>query len=227
MIQVMTLSRIKAALLIVVTAACVQAQQQAATTASKWEGEIRKFEEADRKSPPPKGAVLFVGSSSIRLWESLDQDFPALKVVNRGFGGSDIADSTHFVGRIVTPYSPKLIVLYAGDNDLANGKSPEQVAEDFKAFVGRVRGDLPQVRIAFIAIKPSVARRQLMDKQKAANGMIKQYISGEKGLVYIDVFTPMLNRDGDPRPELFVSDGLHLNKEGYALWKSVTAPHLR
>ena len=222
----MTLSRIKSVLVIIVTAACVQAQQQAATT-NKWEAEIRKFEEADRKSAPPKGAVLFVGSSSIRLWETLDQDFPAVKVINRGFGGSDITDSTHYAGRIVTPYSPKLIVLYAGDNDLANGKSPEQVVEDFRAFVGRVRGDLPQVRIAFIAIKPSVARRQLMEKQKAANGMIKQYITGEKGLVYIDVFTPMLNRDGEPRPELFVGDGLHLNREGYALWKSVAAPHLR
>lgn len=221
----MMLRRIRSIFLIVITAACVQAQQT--VPANKWEADIRKFEEADRGNPPPKGAVLFVGSSSIRLWESLASDFPSVKVVNRGFGGSDIADSTHYAGRIIIPHRPRLIVLYAGDNDLANGKSPERVAEDFREFVGRVRRDLPQSRVAFIAIKPSPARRQLFEKQKAANEMIKKYISGEKGLVYIDVFTPMLNADGNPRPELFVGDGLHLNREGYALWKSVTAPHLR
>ncbi|HVF86064.1 MAG TPA: SGNH/GDSL hydrolase family protein [Pyrinomonadaceae bacterium] len=222
----MTLRPVKSLFLIIVVVACVQAQQQPATT-NKWEAEIRKFEEADRKTPPPKDAVLFVGSSSIRLWSSLDEDFPSVKIINRGFGGSDIEDSTHYVGRIVTPYRPRLIVLYAGDNDLANGKSPEQVSEDFRAFVGRVRRDLPQSRIAFISIKPSPARQHLIEKQKAANGMIKKYISREKGLSYIDVFTPMLGKDGGMRPELFVGDGLHLNKEGYALWKSVAAPHLR
>ncbi len=221
----MMLSRIKSTLLIVAVVACVQAQQPATT--NKWEAEIRKFEESDRRNPPPKGAVLFIGSSSIRLWVTLGEDFPSLKIINRGFGGSDIEDSTHYAGRIVTPYRPRLIVLYAGDNDLANSKPPEQVFEDFRAFVGRVRRDLPQARIAFISIKPSPARRHLIEKQKAANGMIKKYISLEKGLSYIDVFTPMLGKDGDMRPELFVGDGLHLNKEGYALWKSVTAPHLR
>ncbi len=221
----MMLSRIKSTLLIVAVVACVQAQQPATT--NKWEAEIRKFEESDRRNPPPKGAVLFIGSSSIRLWDTFGEDFPSVKIINRGFGGSDIEDSTHYAGRIVTPYRPRLIVLYAGDNDLANSKPPEQVFEDFRAFVGRVRRDLPQARIAFISIKPSPARRHLIEKQKAANGMIKKYISLEKGLSYIDVFTPMLGKDGDMRPELFVGDGLHLNKEGYALWKSVTAPHLR
>ncbi|MBA2646706.1 MAG: hypothetical protein H0U81_07905 [Pyrinomonadaceae bacterium] len=221
----MMLNQIKSLFLTVAVIACVQAQQPAMT--NKWEAEIKKFEEADRKSLPPKDAVLFVGSSSIRLWNSLGEDFPSVKIINRGFGGSDIEDSTYYAGRIVTPYRPRLIVLYAGDNDLANGKSPEQVFEDFRAFVGHVRRDLPQARIAFISIKPSPARRQLIEKQKATNGLIKNYISHEKGLSYIDVFTPMLGKDGAIRPELFVGDGLHLNKEGYALWKSVTAPHLR
>ncbi len=221
----MMLNWIKSSFLIIAVVACVQAQQPAPT--NKWEAEIKKFEETDLKNPPPKGGVLFVGSSSVRLWSSLAEDFPAVKIINRGFGGSDIEDSTHYAGRIVSPYRPKLIVLYAGDNDLANGKSPEQVFEDFKAFVGRVRRDLPQARIAFISIKPSPARQHLIEKQKATNGMIEKYVSREKGLSYIDVFTPMLGGDGGMRPELFVGDGLHLNKEGYALWKSVTAPHLR
>src|ERR1041385_1910372 len=120
------------------------AQQPAPT--NKWEADIKKFEEADRQNPPPKGAVLFVGSSSIRMWKDVAQDFPETKVINRGFGGSEIADSTYFVDRIVTPYQPRLIVFYAGDNDLAAGKTPQKVFEDYQAFVSRVREKMPNVK---------------------------------------------------------------------------------
>ena len=119
-----------------------------------WEPDIRRFEEADRAQPPPAGAVVFVGSSSIALWHTLAQDFPFTPVINRGFGGSDLTDSLIFARRIVTPYRPRLVVMYAGDNDLAGGKPPERLAADFEAFVGVVRAELPGVPIAYIAIKP-------------------------------------------------------------------------
>lgn len=210
-------------LLTVVWSAIGQAQSRV----NKWETEIESFEEADRQHPPAKGAVLFIGSSSIRLWQSLAEDFPGRKVINRGFGGSEIADSTFYVNRIITPYRPKIIVLYAGDNDLANGKTPQQVFEDYKAFVRRVRRELPAAKIAFISIKPSPARASLLPGMKEANGLIKTYAARDKRLVFIDVFTPMLGSDGNPRPELFGPDKLHLSKEGYSLWKSIIAPYLR
>ncbi|HEX6829146.1 MAG TPA: SGNH/GDSL hydrolase family protein [Burkholderiales bacterium] len=193
----------------------------------RWEPEVQTFEEADRQNPPKAGAILFIGSSSIRLWNTLAEDFAGVDVINRGFGGSEIADSTDLAGRIVVPYRPRMIVLYAGDNDLANRRSPRQVRDDFAAFVGRVRRDLPGVRIAFIAIKPSLARAYLMEKMREANALVRDYAAGQRDVAFIDVFTPMLTPEGRARPELFVEDGLHLNRAGYELWRSVIAPHLR
>jgi lysophospholipase L1-like esterase len=199
---------------------------QQTPTPNKWEADIQKFEAADQQTPPARGAVLFIGSSSIRMWKELADDFFETKVINRGFGGSQIADSTYFADRIVVPYQPRLIVLYAGDNDLAAGKTPQQVFEDYQAFVSRVRAKLPQVKIAFISIKPSLARLKLMEQMRAANALIRSYSAKGKGLIFMDVFTPMLNEAGQPRPELFINDGLHMNRAGYAIWRKVIAPHL-
>jgi lysophospholipase L1-like esterase len=191
-----------------------------------FEKEIRAFEAADAKQPPPKNAVLFVGSSSIRLWSTLAQDFPNVPVINRGFGGSEIADSTRYADRIVIPYHPRRIVMYAGDNDIAKGKSPQQVADDFRAFVEKVRAALPNVPISYICIKPSLQRWKLVDKIRQANHLIEQYAATQKNIDYIDVFAPMLGPDGTPRKELFRDDGLHLNAKGYALWASIIRPRL-
>jgi lysophospholipase L1-like esterase len=209
-------------LLFFVFAPTTNAQQ---STENKWEPEIQQFEDSDKKVPPPRGAVLFVGSSSIRMWKSLAEDFPGIKVINRGFGGSEIADSTYYVDRIVTPYLPGMIVFYAGDNDLSNGKTPQQVLDNYKAFVSRVRIKLPTTEIAFISIKPSPARVSIIDQMRQANALIRTYSSHDKNLLFIDVFTPMLGKDGNPRPELFGPDKLHMNREGYDLWKSVVAPY--
>ena len=193
---------------------------------SKWETEIAAFETSDKTNPPPKDAILFVGSSSIRLWKTLAQDFPGHSVINRGFGGSQLADSIAFADRIVIPNRPKMVLVYAGDNDIAAGKTSEQVLADFKAFAGKVQTALPETRIAFISIKPSLGRWQLVDKMKIANRLIADYARQKKNLMFIDVFTPMLGPDGEPRKELFVADGLHLNAKGYDLWTSIIAPHL-
>jgi lysophospholipase L1-like esterase len=192
---------------------------------ARWEKAIAAFEARDAKDPPPKGAILFVGSSSIRLWD-LGKSFPGLATINRGFGGSEIVDATHFAPRIVLPYQPRVIVLYAGDNDLARGKSPERIHADFRAFVKAVHADLPKTRILFLAIKPSIRRWALVDRIRKANALIAGDCKKGEYLTYVDVFTPLLGKDGKPRPELFVKDGLHLNAEGYKVWASVLRPLL-
>jgi lysophospholipase L1-like esterase len=192
----------------------------------RWAKEIRAFEATDKTNPPPRGAILFIGSSSIRRWTNLAQAFPAHKLINRGFGGSQLADSVAFVDRIVTPCQPKLVLLYAGDNDIASGKSPEEVFADFKAFVGKIHAELPETRIGYIAIKPCPSREKFLDQVKAANRLIREYCGTNERLLFIDAFTPMLAADGRPRADLCVKDMLHLNAEGYELWASILRPVL-
>ena len=193
---------------------------------AQWEKEILAFEAADKANPPPQNAVLFIGSSSIRGWTSLAQAFPGHQVLNRGFGGSHLSDSVAFVDRIVTPYKPKLVLLYAGDNDIASGKSPEEVLNDFEAFVGKVHAALPGARIGYIAIKPCPAREKFLDRVKTANRLIREYCATNGRLLFIDVFTPMLTAEGRPRAELCIDDGLHPNAQGYELWASLLRPIL-
>lgn len=191
-----------------------------------FENEIKAFEAADRKQPPPRDAVLFIGSSTIRIWKSLPKDFPELTVINRGFGGSQIDDSTRYADRIAIPYHPSRIVMYAGDNDLAAGKSPDQVLEEFQAFVAKIRLALPDEPITFISIKPSIARWKIIDKIKKANSLIKQYAEGEKNIDFVDIFPALLGSDGKPQPELFRADGLHMSAKGYAIVVSILKPRL-
>jgi lysophospholipase L1-like esterase len=195
--------------------------------ADPWEADIARFEQADRIDPPKPGSVLFIGSSSIRFWDSIETDFPDTRIIRRGFGGSEIRDATHFAGRIVVPYKPRLIVLYAGDNDLAAGRASAQVAADFTAFVERVRRDLPTVAIAYIAIKPSPSRTAFLDASRDANALIRSYAATQADIRYIDIFTPMLDAGGKPRRELFGHDMLHMNRAGYEVWISQLAPILR
>ena len=196
----------------------------AAAQPAPFENEIRAFEQADAKSPPPKGAVLFIGSSSIRLWKSLEQDFPNLKVINRGFGGSQIEHSVLYADRVVVPYRPKLIVFYAGGNDLAVGKSPNRVLEDFKTFVAKVRADLPQARILFLSIRPSIARWQLYGREWLTNQLVREFAQADPVVEYVDVVPALLDRDGRPREDFLVADKLHLNEDGYRAWTAVIRP---
>lgn len=215
----------------VLAAACclpplVRAAASSATTASRWENDIRAFEAADRTNPPPKRAVLFVGSSSFRLWTNLARDFAPHAVLNRGFGGSHLSDVNAFLDRIVIPCLPRLILLYAGDNDLAAGKTPEQVAADFREFVRRVHAVLPETRIGFVSIKPCPAREKFLAQVRAANQLIAQHCASDQRLTFIDIFTPSLQADGRPRADLYLADGLHPNDRGYALWASAIRPVL-
>ena len=190
-----------------------------------WEQDMQRFAALDAASPPPQHAVLFVGSSSIRLWDTLAADFPGVPVINRGFGGSELRDSTFYADRIVIPYAPRRIVIYAGENDLHAGRTPQQLEEDFRAFVRRVRRDLPKVRIAYISNKPSPSRANLLEAQRQANALIEAE-AGRLHVDYIDVFTSMLDTNGRPREELFGEDRLHMNRAGYELWRQKVAPYL-
>lgn len=192
----------------------------------KWEPSIQKFEAQDKTSPQSKGANLFVGSSSIRMWK-LDQSFPKFKTINRGFGGSEIADSIHFADRIILKHQPAVILLYAGDNDISHGKSAEVVTADFQKFVSVVRKKLPDARIAFIAIKPSIKRWNLASQIRKANKEIAAICAADQKMDYVDIFKPMLGKDGKPRPELFLKDGLHLNEQGYKIWAKAMQPLLK
>ncbi|MEP7044953.1 MAG: SGNH/GDSL hydrolase family protein [Dokdonella sp.] len=202
------------------------ASAQLAPSADRWEAEIGQFETADVAHPPKPDGIVFVGSSSIRLWTTLAGDFPNRNTLNRGFGGSKIADSTRYAQRIVTNYRPRLVVLYAGDNDIAEGASAAQVLVDFRDFVAAVRKDMPQRPIVFISIKPSPSRASLMPTMRAANALVSDYARTQKNITYVDVFAPMLDSSGQPRAELFIADGLHMNRAGYALWASILAPRL-
>ncbi len=193
---------------------------------AKWEEAIRAFEAQDRESPPRKGGILFIGSSSIRLWD-LDAHFPDRKPLNRGFGGSELADSAHFADRIILPYEPRVIVLYAGDNDIAHETTPCEVHADFERFVDRVHTTLPATRIVYIAIKPSLKRWELVHRMRAANALIQATCVENEQLTFVDIDGPMIGTDGTPRAELFQDDGLHLNAEGYELWTKLVRPHLR
>jgi lysophospholipase L1-like esterase len=192
-----------------------------------WDGPLAAFAAADDKHAPPPNGVLFVGSSSIRLWDGLETDFAALPVViNRGFGGSRLSDCVHYLDRLVIRYRPRLVLVYAGDNDLAEGRTGADVLRQFEAFVDGVRAALPETRIAFISIKPSPARASLLPEIRRANALVEQFSAAHPGVAYVDVYTPMLAADGSPRRELFRSDALHLNSTGYALWKSVISRYV-
>ena len=208
---------------------CTASQPAAAAQpgSQRWEQEIRAFEAADRANPPPQGAILFIGSSTIRMWKTLAQDFPEHKVLNRGFGGCQIADCTYYVDRIVVPYKPRLIVLRAGGNDIHAGKTPEQVRDDFQAFVAKVRAKLPKVRIAYMTINATPARWANVQREKKANRLIKDYIAKVENLDYIDTFDATMGPDGKPRKELFAKDRLHFNAEGYKILTTVTRSHLK
>jgi lysophospholipase L1-like esterase len=199
----------------------------AATQPAPFEKEIVAFEKSDAVHFPPRDAVLFIGSSSIQKWKTLAEDFPGVTVINRGFGGSRIADSTRYAGRIVLPYHPRKIFFYAGDNDLAAGHTPAQLLADFKEFVKAVRTGQPELPIYFISVKPSPSRAKLMDKMVESNKLIEAYTKEEKGLNFVDVYTPMLGTDGQPRPELFLPDKLHMVHAGYDIWIAKISPLLK
>ena len=191
-----------------------------------WEKEIAAFEAADREKMPPEGGIVFTGSSTIRLWKTLAEDYAGLPVINRGFGGSEIADATHFAERIIFPYKPKTIVLRAGGNDIHNGRRPSEVVRDFADFVAVVRSRLPKAEIIFIGTNATPSRWGENDKIRAMNDAVRALAVEMPFVTYIDAYDVALTPDGKGRPELFVADRLHFNPDGYKLLTERVRPYL-
>jgi lysophospholipase L1-like esterase len=190
-----------------------------------YEPEVRAIEHAHLTHALPPHPAVFYGSSSIRLWTTLAKDLGNTCVVNRGFGGSTLEACVWFFERLVPPLRPVSLVVYAGDNDLGDGRTPRQVAGWFKALAGKVDRDLGPVPFGFISIKPSPARVDLIERFAEANDAIRRAIDRHPTAFYIDVFTPMLDPNRRPRPELFLADGLHLSRAGYRLWSTILRQH--
>lgn len=209
--------------------ACVSASpaQTAYDREKIWEAEIGRFAEIDRKQTPPEGAILFVGSSSIRMWETLRRDFPRFKVINRGFGGAQFEDVNHFADRIVAPYKPKKIVLYAGENDIDAKQTAENVLEDFKTFIAFRDKNLPGTPVVFISLKPSILRWAMWPEMKRANELIKAEAKKHRKVEFVDLASKMLGADGLPLPDIYLEDKLHLNSKGYEIWRENLLPFLK
>jgi len=192
---------------------------------NRFAKDIDAFEQWDSKNAFPAAPVLFVGSSSIRMWRTRE-GFPDLTVINRGFGGSHISDVLHFADRIVLPYQPKVIVFYAGDNDVAGGKSAQRVRDDYRRFVNLINDRLPQTRLIFVTIKPSGQRWTLWPEMNRANALIRDLCKADDRLSLADLATPLLDSEGKPDDDLFLGDRLHLSPNGYAVWNETLRPIL-
>jgi lysophospholipase L1-like esterase len=201
--------------------------QAVAADPARWEADIAAFEALDRVSPPPTDGIVFTGSSSIRLWATLTEDFEGLPVVNRGFGGAQVPEVTAFVDRIVTRHRPRQVVIYCGGNDINAGRSAADVVADTRALVKAIHATLPETRIAYISVAPNPARWSQIDTVRAVNRAIAAWMATDPRLTFIDVFTHMLGADGRPKPDIFVDDRLHMNEKGYAIWREVVRPFLK
>lgn len=193
-----------------------------------WEEEVRALEAVDPRHPLPRGGIVFIGSSSIRMWSTLARDMAPLAVVNRGFGGAQVDAVLHYTPRLVLPLRPRAVVLGAGENDLEaiRGKTPERVLDDVSRFDELVRGALPGVRTYFLNVKPSPARRAVWPEARRYNELLRDFVNASTKRGLLDVATPTFDAEGNRRSELFLEDGLHLSSAGYAMWTSVVRPRL-
>ncbi|AOS45679.1 GDSL-like Lipase/Acylhydrolase [Lacunisphaera limnophila] len=196
-------------------------------TPDHWAQEIAALTAQDETNPPPVGGVVFVGSSSIRMWRTLAEDFPGLAPINRGFGGSELADSVFYEDRIVLPYHPRIVVLFAGTNDLNSGKTPAAVLADFQAFRAKLHAALPATRLIYLSITLAPSRAGVHAQMREANQLIAADVATDPRCTFVDINTPMSGPDGLPPESLFNADRLHLNRDGYAIWTKTLAPFLK
>ncbi len=215
-------------LTVLVMAGCAAPPRNSLAThnSAKWEKAIATYEAQDKTNPPPKGCILFTGSSYIRLWTSLARDFPDLPVVNRAFGGCQLPDVYNFADRIIIPYAPRQVVFYAGGNDINANKPPEIVFGDFVALIEKLRAGLPNARLAFISCPPSPKRWAQTDRIRKTNHLIASYCRRHR-IDFINTFDLMLGPDGLPRPDIYAQDQLHMNPTGYKIWADAVRPYLR
>ena len=185
-----------------------------------FENEIRNYEKQDSISLPKKGQILFIGSSSFRIWKTFSTDLAGISAINRGFGGSTMTDALYYFDRMVVKYAPSTVVVYEGDNDLAKGKSPEELAKEYEDFLNRLKKALPKTKLVYLAVRPSLSRIAIVDKQKQFNGWLEKYCKSQKGRFFLDMHSPFYLPDGTLMPDIFVADRLHLNEKGYQIFSA-------
>jgi len=191
-----------------------------------WD-DVQTIKGYDKMFAPPDNPILFIGSSSIRKWEDLERTFASYVVMNRGIGGTVTNDITFYANDMIFPYKPRQIFIYVGENDLPNeAATSDSILHWTKRLIDTIRVKMPEVPIVYISLKPSPSREKYLEKAKATNTLIRNYIKTEKNIRYLDVFTSMLTKDGKLRPELFVGDMLHMNKKGYQIWTDLVKPYL-
>jgi lysophospholipase L1-like esterase len=193
-----------------------------------FEKEINKFKHDDSIQKPAANAILFVGSSSFTKWTDVQTYFPNHTIINRGFGGSTLLEVLMYADNVILPYQPKQVVVYCGENDLASSDSitAEQVAYRFIALFDIIRKTWKDKPIAFVSIKPSPSRDRIRNKVIEANKIIKAFLETKTNTAFIDVYSKMLTPEGNPMPDIFLADRLHMNAKGYAIWQKVIEPYL-
>jgi lysophospholipase L1-like esterase len=216
--------RIRILFLLLVFAVQLTAQE---TRPPFW-NEVQAFKKQDSADFPGKGKILFVGSSSFTKWKDVQDYFPGYPIINRGFGGSTLVDVTRYESDIIFPYEPKQIVIYCGENDIANDSSVtgRMTYERFRQLFKDIRTKLPGVPVIYISMKPSPSRWQMRERQTEGNKLIRKFLKKQKHTVFINVWKDMLGPDGEPIKELFIEDKLHMNAKGYAIWKKLIEPYL-
>ncbi|WP_420153771.1 GDSL-type esterase/lipase family protein [Siphonobacter sp.] len=192
----------------------------------QFEKEIQAFETQDQTTPPPKNPILFVGSSTFRLWSDMQESFPEQPILNRGFGGSTLTDVVYYYDRLIPKYKPKQIVIYCGENDIATGKNAKNTYLEFFRLYGKIRKDMPRVPVIFISAKPAPSRWDKRDAMQEFNRLVSSFLDGEEDADYLDVWPVMLNESLRPEPILFKADSLHMTPEGYRRWTEVLKPLL-
>jgi len=185
-----------------------------------FEKEIRNYEKQDSISMPAKGQILFIGSSSFRIWKTFATDLAGIAAINRGFGGSTMTDALYYFDRMVVKYAPSTVVVYEGDNDLNKGKSPEDLAKEYEDFSNRLKKALPKTKLVYLAVRPSLSRIAIVDKQKQFNSWLADYCKSQKGRFFLDMHSPFYLPDGTVMPDIFVADRLHLNEKGYLIFSA-------
>ena len=185
-----------------------------------FEKEIRNYEKQDSISMPAKGQILFIGSSSFRIWKTFATDLAGIAAINRGFGGSTMTDALYYFDRMVVKYEPSTVVVYEGDNDLNKGKSLEDLAKEYEDFSNRLKKALPKTKLVYLAVRPSLSRIAIVDKQKQFNSWLADYCKSQKGRFFLDMHSPFYLPDGTVMPDIFVADRLHLNEKGYLIFSA-------
>jgi lysophospholipase L1-like esterase len=193
---------------------------------SRFQNEIDNFIQQDKENGFTKNGIMMTGSSSIRMWTSMDEDFSAFPVLNRGFGGATIPEVLHFAGRYIFQHEPQIIVFYCGENDISDGASPETVFASFKTFVKIIETKLPATKLVYISMKPSLARWNLWPQYQAGEKLIKEFVAENSKIAYMDASISMLEKNGEVKKDIFVEDGLHMNAKGYEGWTNQLKPIL-